>query len=193
MARSKLHHAYASIHRKELNESLWWGWALHCYQSQFTSVTLLSLRENSLPAKHRDAVTFASTVEPRPHPLECDWPLSCVFKATGRKWKLYQWKNSPPLRWRIWSQAPRTTWGFTPMSSTASAVLSSLRPKQVRPHLARWDRGSSQVGYSGCKSVRFSDSDKAVCVVTVCFLITCMFSKGTFHSFIFGWTWLNNI
>lgn len=48
------------VHCKEGNESLWWGWALHCYQSQFTSVSLLSLRESSLPAKHCDAVTFAS-------------------------------------------------------------------------------------------------------------------------------------
>lgn len=93
-------------------------------------------------------VKTAFTVEQRPHPLECDWPLSCVFKATSR-WTLSPW-NSPPLRWPIWSQAPCTIWGFTPMSSTASAAnLSPLRPKQVRPHLARWNRCSSQVGYSG--------------------------------------------
>lgn len=48
------------LYCKEVNESWWWVWALHCYQSQFTSVTPPSLRENSLPAKHRDAVTFAS-------------------------------------------------------------------------------------------------------------------------------------
>lgn len=123
-------------------------------------------------------VSTAVTVEWRPHPLECDWPFSCVSKAT-RRWKLYRWNNSLPLRWRIWSQAPSTIWGFTPMSSTASAAnMSPLRPKQVRPHLARWNQGSSQVGYSGCKSVSTSicsNSVKVGWVIMVCFLITCMF------------------
>lgn len=156
------------------------GRALHCYQSQFTPVTLLSLRKTvslqRIVMLWSLLVSTAVTVEWRPHPLECDWPFSCVSKAT-RRWKLYQWNNSLPLRWRIWSQAPSTIWGFTRMSSTASAAkMSPLR--QVRPHLARWNRGSSQVGYSGCKSVStsiYSNSVKAGWVHMVCFLITCMF------------------
>lgn len=153
--------------------------ALHCFRSQLTSETLLWLRENRLPAKCRSGMAFAGntaiTVEQRPHPVECEWPLSCVSKAT-RRWKLYRWNNSPPLQWPIWSQAPSTTWGFIPMSSTASAVNQSpLRPKQVRPHLVRWNQGSSQVGYSGCKSVGsgiHSNSVKAGWVPMVYFIDT---------------------
>lgn len=48
------------LYCREVIEPLWWGCALHCYQSQFTSLTLLSLRKNSLPAKHRDTVIFVS-------------------------------------------------------------------------------------------------------------------------------------
>lgn len=147
---------------------------------------VFSLNSLQLPCYHSEKIVFLQsivmlwpllvstvvTVEWRPHPLECDWPLSCVSKAT-RRWKLYQWNNSPPLRWRIWSQAPSTIWGFTPMSTTASAAhLSPLKPKQVRPHQARWNQGSSQVGYSGCKSLSsriYSNSVKYGWVIMVCF------------------------
>lgn len=107
-------------------------------------------------------VSVAVTVESKPHPLECDWHLSCVSKAT-RLWKLCGWNTSPPLRWWIWLQAPRTIWGFTPMSSTASpANLSPLRPMQVRPHLARWSRSSGQPGCSGYTSVSTNDYSNSV-------------------------------
>lgn len=86
------------------------------------------------------SLSTAVTLEWRPHPLGHDWPLSCFSKAT-RPWKLYQWNSSLPLRWPIWLQVPSTNWGFTPMSSTASAAkMSPLRPNQVRPHLAKWNR-----------------------------------------------------
>lgn len=100
-------------------------------------------------------VSTPVTVEQRPHPLECDWRISCVSKATRRR-NLYRWLISPPLLWQTWPQVPSTTWGCTPMSSSPSAVrLSSLRPKQVRPYLAWWNQVSCQVGNSGWKSVAY--------------------------------------
>lgn len=142
----------------------------HCIVISLNSL-LPSEKAAPLPFRllhHCDAMTFDSKhshycgSKATPLPLECDRPLSCVSKAT-RRWNMYWWNNSPPLLWRIWSQAPRTNWGFTPMSSTASAAnLSPLRPKQVRPHLARWNQGSSQVGYYGSKTVTSSICSNSV-------------------------------
>lgn len=63
--------------------------------------------------------------------------ISCVSKATA-VCQGYLW-TSRPLSWRDWSKGPSTTWGCTPTNTTASpAMLSPLRPAQVRLHLPSW-------------------------------------------------------
>jgi len=149
------------------HECIWMmgmGTALLSVSIQFSAISLLSesVCPQSIVMSRPLLADTAIAVKWWPHPSQWDWALSCVSKAT-RRWKWYKWNNSPPLLWRIWSLAPSTTWGFTPMSSTASAAnLSPLRPKQVSPHLARWNQGSSLVGWSGYRSVTGSINSSSV-------------------------------
>lgn len=139
------------LYCKEVNEYLWWGWALHCYQSQFTSVTLLSLRESILPAKYHDAVTFASK-----HSRYCGtkatppgvWLATFLCLQGDKTVKVVPVKQQPPItvadliagtkyHLRVYSHELNSV---SSKSVTFKTKAGETPPGQVEPEVpARWD------------------------------------------------------